>query len=153
MNVIFEEFSEILNSLDKMTPSFMIISITSVSSPPGWSASGTAFPKTLFPISIPVVSPIVNTLDPTVTLAITTFFVISVNILKLPPTSVASLENVGIVVPNFVFGSYVISIFLLVLTSTYPFALPFVSPISPPPARTELSIKLNTLPFALSVKS
>ena len=121
-----------VKGVDINIPSFIITSITS-------APAGTLVPKTLFPISIPVVSlSNTNLLPETIS---------TVSILLVIPL----IKSVP--VPKIFFGTYLISTFLSVLTVTYPFALFVFSPTSPPPNKTELSRKLNTLPFASSEKS
>ena len=119
-----------VKGVDMNIPSFIITSITS-------APAGTLVPKTLFPISIPVVSLSNTNLLPETISTISILLVIPV--IKSVP------------VPKIFFGSYLISIFLSVLTVIYRFDL--VPPTSPPPNKTELSRKLNTLPFASSEKS
>ena len=79
-------------------PSFIITSTTS-------APSGTLVPKTLFPISIPVVSLSNTNLLPETILTVSILLVIPV--IKSVP------------VPKIFFGIYLISIFLSVLTVTY----------------------------------
>ena len=87
-----------VKGVDINIPSFIITSITS-------APAGTLVPKTLFPISIPVVSLSNTNLLPETILTVSILLVIPV--IKSVP------------VPKIFFGIYLISIFLSVLTVTY----------------------------------
>ena len=127
---------------DKNTPWLITISTTSAPFSIGSSAplslslsiNRTVSPKTLVPISIPLVSEISIKLLPA-----------TVSIVCLALTIDSSVS----------FGWYFISIFLLVVTFLYnsPSSPPgFSLPTSPPPNKIELSTKLTISPFAAFVK-
>ena len=147
INISFSSVIVVWKFPDKNTPPLITISITSAPFSMGSSAplslslstNRTVSPKTLVPISIPLVSE---------------------SLIKLLPATVLIVCLALTIDSSVSFGWYFISIFLLVVTFLYnsPLTEPgasksgFSLPTFPPPNKTEFSIKLTISPFTASVK-